>query len=242
MKMTIMLLLIVLLIAVPFGAVFYGVLVMTGNLALALVASFAVLVLIWVLFRLRTKTPRYKAKQAAAKALEDELQSITSYDKDTKTLVVTKRSPILAKCIQIEKNKNYYVKYEPKKVHIGSATVGGVTTGGMYTTGGYNYVSHTENNGLCELVYGAARLRINSIQLLGYLFEEAKTSNISSYLNDYTKQIVVHEEIKLDRLDKEMLLNNLSTTGYVGNEFANRGAPTLEKAMLIMDWLTEEEK
>ena len=37
------------------------------------------------------------------------------------------------------------------------------------------------------------------------------------------------------------MLDNYKTQGYVGNEFAHRGYPTLEKGLKIMDWLTNED-
>lgn len=210
--------------------------------------SFVVAALFWFLclgvvigvYYLYTKTPAYQKKKAAREAEKAELDSLVSFDKETGVLTLHKRSPLIAKLIQIRESQDVFIKYEPEKLHVGAVTVGGVTSGGAYTTGGYNYISAEKKNGLCTLEYGANGGRIRKIQLSPTDYLDAAQSIIADYLDSEKQQIDVIVDVWVDQWQKELELMNFKTTGYVGNEAANRGKPTLEKGMKIMDWLTTE--
>lgn len=189
---------------------------------------------------LYTKTPTYQKKKAARKAEKAELDSLVSFDKETGVLTLHKRSPLIAKLIQIRESKDFFIKYEPEKLHVGAVTVGGVTSGGAYTTGGYNYISEEKKNGLCTLEYGTNGDRIRKIQLSPTDYIAAAQSIIADYLNSEKQQIDIIVDVRVDQWQQEQELRNFKTTGYFGNEAANRGKPTLEKGLKIMDWLTTE--
>lgn len=210
--------------------------------------SFVVAALFWFLclgvvigvYYLYTKTPAYQKKKAAREAEKAELDSLVSFDKETGVLTLHKRSPLIAKLIQIKESHDVFIKYEPEKLHVGAVTVGGVTSGGAYTTGGYNYIAAEKKNGLCTMEYGINGDWIRKIQLSPADFADATQSIIADYLDSETQQIDVIIDIQLDQWERELALMNYKNTGYIGNKAANRGKPTLEKALKIMDWLTTE--
>lgn len=191
-------------------------------------------------YYLYTKTPAYQKKKAAREAEKAELDSLLSFDKETGVLTLHKRSPLVAKFINIRESNDVFVKYEPVKLHVGAATVGGVTTGGAFTTGGYNYIGAEKKNGLCTLEYGTNGDRIRKIQLSSEDFADAKQSIIADYLNSEKQQIDVIVDVVLDEWERKQALENYKTTGYVGNQAAHLGKPTLEKGLKIMDWLKTE--
>lgn len=201
------------------------------------IACIAVVIGIYYLY---TKTPAYQKKKAAREAEKAELDSLLSFDKETGVLTLHKRSPLIARFINIRESNDVFVKYEPVKLHVGAATVGGVTTGGAFTTGGYNYIGAEKKNGLCTLEYGTNGDRIKKIQLSIEDFTEAKQSIIADYLNLEKQQIDVIVDAMLDEWERQQALISYKTTGYVGNQAAHLGKPTLEKALKIMDWLTTE--
>lgn len=204
---------------------------------------YAIIILGYILWR---KTPAYKKRQEKLaeeqKAREAELAEIRacySFNKDKGVFTLKKRSPLLSKVVQIKDSSDVYIKYEPVKLHIGAATVGGVTTGGAYTTGGYNYIAAEKKNGLCTLECGGEIIR--KIKLSDTLYSEASKSIVSDYLDEKAKQISVIDDVRLDEYERRQALENFKTQGYVGNTAANRGKPTLEKGMKILDWITTEE-
>ncbi len=164
--------------------------------------------------------------------------NLMSYDEKTGTLTVSKRDVKIAKALKIIDAKNYTIKYEPEKLHIGAVTVGGVTTGGTYTTGGYNYIADSQKNGLCRLEY--LEKVVNQIQLSDELYQQAQKSDIAPFLNS-AKQIEVKKFVQMSEKELQSAINNMKTTGYAGNNFANKGLPTKEKCIMIMDWLTHPE-
>ena len=61
---------------------------------------------------------------------------------------------------------------------------------------------------------------------------------IEKFVDPSKHCINVYEPTSYSEMDKMMVLANLQTTGYVGNEFAHKGAPSLEKCLIILEWLT----
>ena len=161
-----------------------------------------------------------------------------SYSKDTYTLTLIKRDPLIAKAVKITDARDYSIKYEPEKIHIGAVTVGGVTTGGAYTTGGYNYVAGSHKNGLCNLYY--VDQLISKIQLSDELYEQAINSDIAPFVND-AKQIEVISSVPISEQEAQLAIDNMKSTGYAGNDFLNKGRPTKEKCVRIMNWMTTAE-
>lgn len=158
-----------------------------------------------------------------------------SYDKDTYTLTLIKRDPLISKAVKIADARDYSIKYEPEKIHIGAVTVGGVTTGGAYTTGGYNYVAGSHKNGLCKLYY--LDQLISKIQLSDELYAQAQNSDIAPFLNE-EMQIEVISYIPISEDAAQSVIDNIKSTGFAGNEFLNNGLPTKEKCVRIMNWMT----
>ena len=177
-----------------------------------------------------------KKKQAEIEAEKKYIESLATYNEVTGELTRHARASELSQVVKVEERKDYTVKHEPTKLHVGAVTVGGVTTGGAYTTGNYNYISNSKKNGLCNLVYIPKNKPIKQIILTEELYELAKKSNIAEYLSD--KKIVVIESVTMSYFEQQNALNNLSNTGYVGNQAANAGQPTLEKGHRILNWLT----
>lgn len=212
----------------------------TGNWLAAFGIWIGCLVLFGVGNMLYRKTPAYKKKQDERESEQKELDSLGVFDDKTGIYTLYKHSPLLTNIIHITESKDFNIKYEPEKIHIGAATVGGVTTGGAYTTGGYNYIDQTKKNGLCSMVYGENQILIRKIKLSDADFEKAKKSMIKYYLNLDSHMIDVVVDVKLSQEEGQKMLENYKTQGYVGNEFAHSGYPTLEKGHKIMDWLIKE--
>lgn len=176
------------------------------------------------------------------KSAMNKTASLVSYDRVNLTATITKRASEITKVITIANDHNYTIAYEPVKLHIGAVSVGGVTTGGTYTTGGYNYVSSTTKSGYYQLQY-AGQL-ISHIKLNDSDYQKAKQSPIAPFLDDKKHQIDVIESVQCSEQEARAMINNLKTTGYVGNEFLNdkRGYPSYEKCALILEWLSSPEK
>lgn len=213
-------------IAAAFGLVFYG--------------------LVYLAYRLWKKTPSYQKKKAKQEAEQREremelaeLNTLYTFNQETGVFTLLKRSPLLAKVIQIKDSSDIFIAYKPVTLHVGAATVGGVTTGGAYTTGGYNYISGEKKNGLCTLECDGVVIR--KIQLTYTLWQKAKDSIVASYLNEETRQLDVVNDVRLDAIERQFALNSLKTQGYVGNKAAHAGYPTITKGLKIMDWLTTED-
>ena len=158
-----------------------------------------------------------------------------SYNKDKYTLTLIKRDPSIARAITIADARDYSIKYEPEKIHIGAVTVGGVTTGGTYTTGGYNYVAGSHKNGLCNLYY--LDQLISKIQLSDELYAQAQNSDIAPFLNK-EQQIEVISYTPISEREAQAVIDNIKSTGFAGNDFLNNGCPTKEKCIRIMNWMT----
>lgn len=137
--------------------------------------------------------------------------------------------------IKFRNEKNFTTKYVPLEYHVGAVSVGGVTTGGTYTTGGYSYVSSIKNSGKYSLVYDTgdgAKNEIRTIELTPELYAIAKQSAISQYLDERRSCIIVVENLSQRDLD---LIRN---SGYNNLSYVNNARPTIEKASIIMDWIT----
>lgn len=170
----------------------------------------------------------------------DELNSVAHYVKATGTLSITGKSKYFEEAIKLHKDMDLSIKYEPEKLHIGAVTVGGVTTGGTYTTGGYNYISGAKLNGLCYLLYKDLDKPIKKIQLTDSLYQTAKESIISQYLDEEKKEIVVIEDLKLSESEKMELLAEIKTQGF-SSKHTLLGYPTLEKGIAIKNWISSIE-
>ena len=156
------------------------------------------------------------------------------------TLEITNRNPAISNFVKIKSDSDAIVKYEPVKLHIGSATVGGVTTGGAYTTGGYNYLAGEKKNGKYKLsAFGETIFRI---QLNDEQYFSAKQLEIAKYLND-NHQIQVVDPTHLTAAEAQSVINNLKQSSYLyGGESLKRGFPSYEKCVEIMDWLCGVDK
>ena len=179
-----------------------------------------------------------KSKQNNNEAEGKRKEEFLTFDKEDNILTLKARSSEILKYVSIRDAVDLNFKYEPEKLHIGAVAVGGVVSGGTYTTGGYYYLDSTKKNGLCSMEYGYKL--ISAIQLTDDLFAQAVNSDISQYLDKSAKQIIVriHERASLEELHEAM--NNLRTTAYAGNNLANKGLPTLEKAARILKWMAGE--
>ena len=169
-------------------------------------------------------------RQSSAKA---KTTNLITYDESELTATLISRDPKIADIIKIVDDRNYTIKYEPKKLHVGAVSVGGITTGGTYTTGGYNYVSGSSKSGYCNLEY-AGRM-ITHIQLTSEQYNKAKNSIIAPYLNEKWKQIDVHAPVHYTEIEAQMVLNSIKTTGFAGNN--KKGYPSREKCEQILGWL-----
>ena len=170
--------------------------------------------------------------------IEAAYDELTSYDKNTRVLTVKRRSTLIAHLITLEENHDVNVKYEPLKLHVGAVTNGGVTSGGAFTTGGYNYIDSARKNGLCTMYYRGSSVR--SIQLTSEMYEAASRSAISRYLDSSEQQIIVEHQREKFVLDHGV--EQYQKTGYIGNIAANDGKPTVEKGMMILEWLAIPKK
>ncbi|MED9968649.1 MAG: hypothetical protein UFA98_01365 [Ruminococcus sp.] len=156
------------------------------------------------------------------------------------TLEITNRNPAISKFVKIKADSDAIVKYEPVKLHIGSATVGGVTTGGAYTTGGYNYLAGKKKNG--KYILTAFGETIFRIQLNDEQYLSAKQSKISKYLND-KHQIEVIVNVYITDEELKSMIQNLQKSSYLnGGETMKKGYPSYEKCKYIRDWLCGVDK
>ena len=158
---------------------------------------------------------------------------------DENILTLHKRDPRILKYIVKEEIVNYSVKHKDEKLHYGSATVGGVTTGGFYTTGGYNYIDGKWKDGFYKILCGTEE--VTKIILSDDLYEQAKNSPISDYLNKYKQIEVVEKDTRSfaeQMASLELASKNLSATGFEGNEIRKRGRPNEEKANKILAWIS----
>ena len=198
--------------------------------------AFACLLLYAFLIDRYEKSAAGKKKQEELDAEKIFLDSLATYDETTQILTLHARDPQLVKVLKVEERKDFTVKHEPKKLHVGAVTVGGVTTGGAYTTGDYNNISSAKKNGLCDLVYIPKGKAVRTINLTEELRDIAKESAVAEFLNG--QQIEVVETVRMNSFEMQSALNSLKNTGYVGSQAANAGHPTLEKGYKILRWLT----
>lgn len=166
------------------------------------------------------------------------------------TLYLKNKGVVWKKFIKVRKVKNFYLGYEPEKLHFGSATVGGVTSGGFYTTGGYNKVVASSNSGKCELEFtGDANIlnkTIRVIRLSDELYAEAQKADIAKYLNPTTKSIEMFDKVIRTKGEVDVLINNAMklvngvplTSGMAIDD--TRGFPTYQKCKEILDWMSEK--
>lgn len=171
----------------------------------------------------------------------------TAYDG---TLSLKNKDAVWKKYIKIVKAKNFYLGYEPEKLHYGSVSVGGVTSGGFYTTGGYNKVNATTNSGKYTMEFqGDPNITDNTIRRIALseeLYEEARKSNIAKYLSSSGHYIELFEKVERTKEETDELLRNARALA-MGNPLTSglaiddkRGYPTYEKCKEILDWICDK--
>lgn len=142
----------------------------------------------------------------------------------------------LAKAIKIVDDKDAVVKYEPKKIHIGAATVGSVTTGGVYTTGGFNYLAGTAKNGLYRLEF--AGKMITKINVSPRLRSTVRNSVVSKYLDNSCNICVVDDVFLSENEQREVITSLNASSGLNVGNAGKKGYPSFEKCVEIMNWLS----
>ena len=162
-----------------------------------------------------------------------EMNEIVRYDATTYTVHLFRRDRRLADYFKIKDDQNIHIKYEPEKLHIGAVSVGGVTTGGAYTTGGYNYIAGTTKSGFAKLEYKDKNVLY--IQLNDELYEQAKASPVSEYLDHKTKRLCVFGREELTEAEQKQMITNYKTTGFVGN--FDKLKATFTQCRQIVAWM-----
>ena len=179
------------------------------------------------------------------------MPKIKKYDKiasfEDGVLTISERSELFKSYIKIEPFYFANISYKPESLVYTGATVGGITTGGVHKEGGYNYISSTSKTKKCDMVYTLSQNeRIAEIQLTPRLAKIARENKeIGGYVNEKDRIIVI-TKITMTDIDGQMLrdysrINTDSAGVYnIAQKYAEMNAPTYEKCMNIINWLSDE--
>jgi len=191
-------------------------------------------------------------------------KSVAEFDDDTMKLY--KKSSSVKRYVKIRNHKNVAIGRTAEQVHVGAVSVGGVTSGGVYKTGNDLYVAESKKSGRYELAYvkdfhGFSRdyKKIDRIILTKELFQEAKDSYISEYLDETEKCILVNdfrkvqvsnklsyqavmETVKISNSSGSAGLNGIGGASMKFQEKLNFAYPTKQKCLEILAWMAGEEK
>ena len=180
------------------------------------------------------------------KWVKDETTVSEIYDPSSYTLIVNQRSADIGNKVIINEAK--YFGRTPVKLHYGSVSVGGVTSGGLYTTGGDLQINNSLHSGKYELDYQFSEFskecsQIEKIKLTPALFEEAKKSNITAFLNDNEKTIQViktsEQILKAGLVNaQEIQAAGWNTESVAAQNLNLKRYPTHEECQAILNWLT----
>ena len=209
-----------------------------GSFWVALVLSAIGMMPICIAFELITAKEEKKNREERELEVEMEQYATCTNCEHKTVLLLKRRSSKFSKAIKIYDDKDAIIDYEPVRYIFTSATVGRITTGGIDKVGGNTYLAGTLENGKCRFEY--LKRRIDAIQLTDELYEEAKKSKISKYLND-KKQIVIDTgydpalAVAIDMYDMSSPTGSLTLQAL-----AKSGYPTRKKCIEIIDWLCVE--
>ena len=151
--------------------------------------------------------------------------------RETGTLYLTKRNSVIRTGFSIKEAQDIRMEHVPEELHIGAVTVGGVTTGGTYTTGGYDKYNGSKNGMFC-LKYEDKT--VYKISLTSELYNKARKSSISKYLNNNGQIMVV--DPKLNKYEKE--IRNMEMQAGL---FKTYGFPSRTKCNEILDWICSDD-
>ncbi len=160
-------------------------------------------------------------------------------------LTLKVRSPQNRNVLKIEAAYTYHTSYKPKQLVYTGATVGGITTGGFHEEGGYNYISGKEATGKFNIYHLSDGVYpVKKIRLTDELYEEAKSSLISRYLNK-NKEIIVITEPHFSEIDRKVIENATSrgdskAAEYIATQKIVDGYPTRKKCEEILRWICGE--
>ncbi len=153
-------------------------------------------------------------------------------------LNLEKRGAGLQKCIKIEPHRITNYSHKDEEYIFTSATVGGVTTGGIHKNEAYDYASSSRKTGRYEMTISYRP--IQKIELTSDLFDLAKSSYISEYLDEESHSIVV---VTAGRMSADTLAAWQS--GERGGNLLNLTQrdmehcyPSYEKCQKILNWLS----
>lgn len=168
-------------------------------------------------------------------AIKEAMKDIVFKEEDG-GLFVKEKNPAFSKALKIEADKMYTMEHEDAQYIYTSATVGGITTGGVTKIGDRDYIQTRDTGKYC-LTYCDDYL-VKRIRLDTSLWEAAKNSPISSYLNNNTKSIVVVYEVTPSQ-DIELLAKSDPNAAIkkMQSEMRN-GYPSRKKCADIINWLS----
>ena len=172
-------------------------------------------------------------------------ERVYSYDKETATLTVHKRSKEVGKVISIEKLSDYSLQYHPSQMVYTGATVGGIHTGGFHKTEAC-YTAKTFSTKKAKLNYtneldSLNHGQIEMIKLAPALVEDANIRFFSLLVGDC--MILSHDDeatmfqrgfdaaVNSGRVD---LLQDIAKGSYFAKQL------TLEECKDIRNWLSGE--
>ena len=184
----------------------------------------------------------------SSSAKKTQTLAYATYNKDSMTLNVNRRGPVMNTILSITEAKNLHLKETPVEVRYAGATVGGVSTGGFYTVGGETVITGSQSSGKWMLNYidkeiGTGALTqdkktlrmIGKIQLTPALYEQAKKSNISKYLSG-NNTIQVIDSLNLTESEAGFAARNFNSTA--AQDILKKGYPSREKCQEILNWLS----
>lgn len=155
------------------------------------------------------------------------------------TLHVYKRSKRISKLISIKKTRTYVYRQNPEELHFDSISIGGVTTGNVYKTGG-DYSVRSWNEGRYLLLYmNNPYFAIHSIVLSDEIADKAKISNISTYLNDNTIEVITKSVISPTTKVLAEGGHHVQAINQMNMDNA-KCYPTKAKCKSIINWLSDE--
>ena len=108
-------------------------------------------------------------------------------------LHVSKTGPLVGEILKYQEDHDYYLHYEPEKIHVGGAMVGGVFSGGVYKTGGEWQTRVGSKNGVFRLYYCnklgevPQNQRVLSISRIILSGEAAKVAQKSKTISKFLK-------------------------------------------------------